>query len=134
MRARIAGAVVLAALSVACEPARRSTDPDFILLESQLSPSGRFRLVKYHYDIGALGYSRGFAAVTRPVFEGLNLRPYEIPDGYLAEGWSTKDELLLKTWKPYYDPDNTRTLTTGDELLGVRVVIVGALDQESFPR
>jgi hypothetical protein len=41
-----------------CGKAGRSTDPDFLLLESSRSPDGRFVLLVYHYDAGAFGCSR----------------------------------------------------------------------------
>src|SRR5216117_505550 len=68
MRGRIATLVVLmwCVTLVGCgSSARRSTDPDFILRVNSMSPNGELRLLEYQYDIGALGYSRTWWAVTR---------------------------------------------------------------------
>ena len=87
-------------------------------------------------NIGALGYSRTWWAVTPPRFEGLDLTPYEMPYGYMAVGWSPANELLVESWKPYYYSDCTvafsgftmqlctpPTLSTGDLFQGARVVV-----------
>ena len=98
MRGRIATLVVLmwCVTLVGCgSSARRSTDPDFILRVNSMSPNGELRLLEYQYDIGALGYSRTWWAVTPPRFEGLDLTPYEMPYGYMAVGWSPANELLV---------------------------------------
>ena len=71
-----------------------------------------------------------------PEFEGLDLRPYETPCGYMAVGWSPANDLLVESWKPYYYSDCTLafsgitiqvctspTLATGDSFHGVRVVV-----------
>ena len=122
---------------VACgSGSRSSTDADLILRVNSLAPNGKFRLLEYQYDIGALGYSRTWWAVTPPVFEGLDLTKYELPYGYMAVGWSPASELLVESWKPYYYSDctwafrsftievcKTPTLSSGDLFQGVRVVV-----------
>ncbi len=139
MRGRITTLVVLmwCVTLVGCgSSARRSTDPDFILRVNSMSPNGELRLLEYQYDIGALGYSRTWWAVTPPRFEGLDLTPYEMPYGYMAVGWSPANELLVESWKPYYYSDCTLafsgitmqlctppTLSTGDLFQGARVVV-----------
>jgi len=139
MRGRIATLVVLmwCVTLVGCgSSARRSTDPDFILRVNSMSPNGELRLLEYQYDIGALGYSRTWWAVTPPRFEGLDLTPYEMPYGYMAVGWSPANELLVERWKPDYYSNCTLafsgitmqlctppTLSTGDLFQGVRVVV-----------
>jgi len=50
-------------------------------------------------NIGALGYSRTWWAVTPARFEGLDLTPYEMPYGYMAVAWSPANELLVESWK-----------------------------------
>lgn len=72
---------------------RRSTDPAFILLESHPSPDKRFVLLVYHFDTGAFGYSRLWWAVTPTNYGGINLEPYELPDGYMGVGWAATGEL-----------------------------------------
>ena len=101
-----------------------------------MSPNVELRLLEYQYDIGALGYSRIWWAVTPLRFEGLDLTPYEMPYGYMAVGWSPANELLVESWKPYYYSDCTvafsgftmqlctpPTLSTGDLFQGARVVV-----------
>lgn len=123
-------------LVVCCSASRRSTDRDFVLVTDTLAPDGKARLLEYQYDIGALGYSRTWWAVTPAGFEGLNLADYELPYGYKAVGWSPAGELLVESWTPYYYSDctwafgrfkfevcTTPTLTSGDLFHGVRVVV-----------
>jgi hypothetical protein len=103
---------------------RRSTDPDFLLLERHPSPDNRFTLLVYRYDTGALGYSRVWWAVTPRNYEGVNLEPYELPDGYIAVGWAPTGELEVRPWTPYYYIQTKRTLKSGDEFRGVKVTLL----------
>src|SRR5438105_2276742 len=96
------------------EPERRATDPDFILLENIVSANQQFRILVYHYDTGAFGYSRAFWAVTPLDYHKLNLADYELPDGYEAKGWSEQNELLVQKWEPYYYRQKLGELKTGD--------------------
>ena len=148
VRGRIATLVMLmwCVTLVGCGlSARRSTDPDFILRVNSMSPNGELRLLEYQYDIGALGYSRTWWAVTPPRFEGLDLTPYEMPYGYMAVGWSPANELLVESWKPYYYSDCTLafsgitmqlctppTLSTGDLFQGARVVVTARKELASL--
>src|SRR5437773_12462978 len=141
MRGRIAILVVLmwCVTLVGCgSSARRSTDPDFILRVNSMSPNGELRLLEYQYDIGALGYSRTWWAVTPPRFEGLDLTPYEMPYGYMAVGWSPANELLVESWKslllfqlyPRLQRDHDATLYTTHPFHW-RLVSRGACRRES---
>ncbi len=101
------------------EAVRKATDPHFILLENELAPDGNARILTYHYDTGAFGYSRTWSAITPESFSDLNLVKFELPDGYLAEGWSGDGELLISKWTPYYfNEGEVREIEfkTGDKL------------------
>lgn len=103
---------------------RRSTDKDFILLESEISSNQKSTLLVYQYDTGALGFSRKWWAVVPVKYDDKNLAEYELPDGYKAIGWADNGDLLVKKWEPYYYLDENIDLVTGDFLNGVRMKII----------
>jgi hypothetical protein len=121
----VAALFVLALAAVtwymASREVRRATDDGFSMLEDKVSPDKKHRLLVYHYDTGAFGYSRAFWAVTPADYQNINLADYELPDRYMGEGWSEDGELLIKKWEPYYYPDEYIELETGAELYGVRI-------------
>jgi hypothetical protein len=127
--------VLLLAFSVtACDvfdkEKRRVTDDAFILLENLPSPNGQYRILVYHYDTGAFGYSRVWWAVTPNEYRELNLADYEIPDGYKTVRWSNEGELLVSKWEPYYYRQKLGELNTGDVFKNVNVRLVQKSDVE----
>lgn len=124
------GTVVMAP---GCGEARRSTDEAFVLRASHPSPDDRLVFLVYQYDIGALGFSRLWWAVTPADYAGINLVPFELPDGYQAVGWTPTGELQVRPWTPYYDKERTRTLRSGDEFGGVRIDLLPALEEGKPP-
>lgn len=109
------------------EAERRASDQHFILLGNELAPDGMSRIITYQYDTGAFGYSRTWSAITPESFQELNLVKFELPDGYIAEGWSPENELLISKWIPYYFAEGEVRkveLETGDKLHGRKIRIV----------
>jgi hypothetical protein len=107
-----------------CGEARRSTDPDLVLQEEHPSPDGRFVLLVYKVDHGALGYSRLWWAVAPARYQGVNLVRYELPDGYRGVGWAATGELQVRAWTPYYFKETSRELNSGDVFAGVKVQVL----------
>jgi len=101
------------------------------MLENTPSPNKQYRILIYHYDIGAFGYSRAFWAVTPYSYNDLNLIDYELPDGYLTKGWSEQNELLVERWEPYYYREKIVELKTGDLFQGVRIKLVEPLNSKN---
>lgn len=109
------------------EAVRKATDPHFILLGNEMAPDGNARILIYQYDTGAFGYSRAWWAITPESFSDLNLVKFELPDGYMAEGWSGDGELLISKWTPYYfNEGELREIEfkTGDKFHERRIRIV----------
>ncbi len=109
------------------EAVRKATDPHFILLGNELAPDGNARILIYQYDTGAFGYSRAWWAITPESFTDLNLVKFELPDGYMAEGWSPDGDLLISKWTPYYFTEGQMReieFNTGDRLHERRIRIV----------
>jgi hypothetical protein len=127
----LAGAYFLVSDFVLDEPERRATDHDFIMLDNTPSPNQKYRILIYHYDNGAFGYSRTFWAVTPFEYQNLNLANYEIPDGYQAKGWSAENDLLVEKWEPYYYRQKLGELRTGDLFKGVRVKLIESAQNKS---
>lgn len=100
---------------------RRVTDQDFEMMEDIPSPDGQHRILIYHYNTGALDFSRAWWAITPSEYRNLNLVDYEIPDGYKTAGWSGDGELLVEKWEPYYYRQKLGELKTGDVFKGVKV-------------
>lgn len=129
----LAAVLVVSYFFVDEEQERHITDSGFIMLENTLSPNQQNRILVYHYDIGATGYSRAFWAITPTDFQTLNLSPYELPDGYMAAGWSDEGELLVKKWEPYYYRQKFGELATGNFFKGVKVQLVEAEESMKSP-
>jgi hypothetical protein len=100
------------------------TDDAIIIYRDEISPESTHRLISYQYDFGAAGETRLWWAVLPYECEGLDLRGYDLPDGYKAIAWSDKNELLVQKWDPYYYMSDTVELNTGDIFKGVRIKIV----------
>lgn len=100
-------------------------DEDFILLSDQTSPNRRHRLLEYHFDHGAHGYSRIFWAIipTNTDTTKIDLTDYILPDGYKAISWRSTGEAVIEKWEPYYSKDDGTVLNTGDMYLGIRIVV-----------
>ena len=101
--------------------ARRATDKNFVLMESEPSPDGQHMRLVYMFDHGGLGYSRVWWAVLPINYEEFDLARFELPDCYKATGWSDSGSLIVEKWKPYYYPDKDVDLKTGDIVHGVRI-------------
>jgi len=106
------------------ETPRRVTDPDFIMLENTLSPNQQYRILIYHYDTGAFGYSRAWWAITPNLYQDIDLTEYELPDGYMTKGWSEQNEILVEKWELYYYRQKLGELKTGDIFQGVKVKLI----------
>jgi len=109
------------------ETERRATDEHFILLGNEVAPDGKSRIIVYQDDTGAFGYSRVWWAITPESFRELNLAKFELPDGYIAEGWSPEGELLISKWTPYYFAEGEERkveLDTGDMVHERKIRIV----------
>ena len=89
----IAAGSILFVLTACGVESRKDTDDDFVSLDNLLSPDGKTRIVVYHYDTGAFGYSRVWWAVVPAASRGVNLIPFELPDGYQAIGWSNEGDV-----------------------------------------
>jgi hypothetical protein len=111
------------------EPQRYARDRDFILLDAIVSPNNQHTLVIYQYDIGALGETRVWWAVTGIEYQNVNLAKYELPDGYEGIGWSKENDLLVSKWEPYYYRTKLGELNTGDTFNGVKVKLVEPVKQ-----
>jgi len=99
-------------------------DQDFALISEKISPNNEFVLIEYHFDIGALGYSRIFWAICPNEKQNkLNLKKYILPDGYKAIGWTEQNEAIVEKWEPYYYKSKNVTLTSGDIFKGVRIIV-----------
>lgn len=81
------------------------------------------KLITYKFDIGALGYSRIFWAVVPHEYSDINLRSYELPDGYKGIGWTERNELLIEEWKPYYFIEREFELNDGEFYKGAQIKI-----------
>jgi hypothetical protein len=106
---------------------RRARDEGFVMLRNELSPNGFHRLLIYQYDTGAFGYSRVWWAVTPENYSELDLVVYELPDGYLAKGWTMNGRLQISKWRPYYFTEGekeTVSIQSGDSFRGVTVELV----------
>jgi hypothetical protein len=110
---------------------RRISDPDFIMLENIPSPNEQHRILIYHYDTGALGYSRAWWAVTPSAYQDLDLTDYELPDGYMAKGWSSQNDLLVEKWEPYYYRQKLGELKTGEVFQGVKVKLLESANSKT---
>ncbi len=100
------------------------TDDAIIIYRDETSSDSTHRLISYQYNFGAAGETRMWWAVLPYECEGLELRGYDLPDGYKAIAWSDKNELLVQKWDPYYYMSDTVELNTGDIFKGVRIKIV----------
>ncbi len=109
---------------------RRFSFGDPIFLKNTLSPNGESRIIVYHYDNGATGYSRAFWAITPEKFQDYNLVEYELPDGYKTEGWTNENEIMISKWKPYYYIEEKVDIKTGDLFNGVKVKLVENSDDK----
>src|SRR5258708_6641713 len=105
-------------------PTTKITDDDLRIWRNTLSPNGRFRIVIYQHDTGALGYGRVFWAVTAENLDGTDLRKFKLPDGYRAEGWTNDSALEVSKWQPYYGISDSREIQDGDLFNGIRVKMV----------
>lgn len=96
-------------------------DDAFVLLTDSISPSGQFRYYEYQFDHGGYGYSRVFWAVTANTEEVLNLKEYNLPDGYRIIGWAGLNELQIEKWKPYYHIEEEVELKDGSIFKNVKL-------------
>lgn len=103
---------------------RKASGRTFILIDEKVSKDSKYKLISYKFDIGALGYSRIFWAVVPYQYHDLDLRSFELPDGYKGIGWSDNNELLAEEWKPYYHIERDYELSDGDFYKGVHVKII----------
>ncbi|ALJ00731.1 hypothetical protein [Rufibacter tibetensis] len=94
-------------------------DEMFILLTDSISPDKKHRIVEYQFDHGAHGYSRVFWAIAPTSKEKVNLRDYNLPDGYKSKGWTIGNEAVLEKWEPYYYKEEEVLLKSGDQYKGV---------------
>lgn len=117
---------VMAVFCAACSdpPGAKISDPDLRIWSNSISPNGRSRIVIYQRDIGALGYSRVFWAVTAAEPADADLAKFRLPDGYRAEGWSDAGELKVSKWQPSYGIHDSREIRDGDSFAGVKVKMV----------
>ena len=99
------------------------TNESFILLKDSVSPNGQFEYYEYQFDNGGLGYSRVFWAVINKTDEDLNLKKFNLPDGYRIIGWSSVNELEIEEWKPYYYKDEEVKLKDGSFFNNVKLKI-----------
>jgi hypothetical protein len=106
---------------------RKASDRTFILIDEKVSNDSKYKLISYKFDTGALGYSRIFWAVVPYQYHDLDLRSFELPDGYKGIGWSGKNELQAEEWKPYYHIERDFKLSNGDLYKGVHVKIISHL-------
>lgn len=118
----VAGGAVLRG-TLPTREVRRSTDPAFVLLESEPSPDGLHVRLAYKFDIGATGYSRLWWAVVPADHARVNLVEYELPAGFKATGWTGSGTLIVEAWDPYYFHDRRVELESGDILHGVTILM-----------
>lgn len=111
-------------ISVSCtspENPHYKSDPDFILLNEEISPNKDFKYYEYQFNTGAYGYSRVFWSIVNTDENNSDLSKSLIPDGYKIIGWSMDSELLLEEWEPYYYKSEEIKLLDGMELSGVKI-------------
>lgn len=99
------------------------TDNNFVLIIDSVSPNGQFKFYEYQFDNGGYGYSRLFWAVTNNTDEDINLKDFNLPDGYRIIGWTHQNELKIEKWEPYYKKDKEVELTNGFSFKNVKLKI-----------
>lgn len=128
----VAGVVVLR-ITLPTREFRRSTDPAFVLLESEPSPDGLHTRLTYKFDNGATGYSCVWWAVVPADHAGVNLVAYELPAGFRATGWTGSGSLIVEAWDPYYSHDRRVELKSGGTVHGVPILIPERVATASTP-
>ena len=103
---------------------KHSIDSSFVLVNNIPSPDNKHRIIEYKYDTGAFGYTRTWWAITPYKYKYVNLDKYNLPDGYIADGWSDQNEVLINIWEPYYGRKEIINLKTGDLFKGVKLLII----------
>ncbi len=95
------------------------------MLSDKPSPDKQYRMIEYHFDHGAFGYSRTFWAIIPKNADTtkLNLVDYIVPDGCKTKGWTANGEAIIENWEPSYDKETNVDLKTGDVFDGVKVVL-----------
>ena len=98
------------------------TDKHIVILEEKIAADGKHKIVSYHFDLGAMDYSRMYwAIIPSNLDKNEPLNDYILPDGYKALDWNGKDEVVLVKWTPYYYIKEEVKLQSGDEFNGVMV-------------
>jgi hypothetical protein len=103
---------------------RNASDSSFILIDEKISKDKKLKLITYKLDIGALGYSRIYWAVVPQQYRDLNLRSFELPDGYKGIGWTDRNQLLVEEWVPYYHIERQFKLNDGELYKGAQIKII----------
>lgn len=98
-------------------------DSNLVLMNVEISPDQKFKLVAYQFDRGGFGYSRVYWSVVPNDSTMFNLEEGIFPDGYRGLGWTKENELIIEKWEPYYYKDGDIDLTDKSLLNGVRIMI-----------
>ena len=99
------------------------SDSTFVLLNDSKSPDGTKKFFQYCFDIGALGYTRVFWAVTPIRDTSLDLSKGLLPDGYKIIGWTDSNQLLIEKWTPYYYKSDSVELKSGMRIFDTDIII-----------
>ena len=95
---------------------------DFVLIAESISPNKKHKYYEYQFDNGGMGYSRIFWSVIENVENESDLGKGLIPDGFKIKGWTTKNELILEKWKPYYEIKKME-LKSGTKINGIIITL-----------
>ncbi len=116
--------VTLAIYLVSSDPPIYSTDSNFRLISEVESRDDNFKIIEYNFDTGAFGYSRNFWAIVPKEHSDINLRNYQLPDGYKAIGWTSQNQAKIISWDPYYRVERSKDLESGEMINGVQIVLL----------
>ncbi len=97
-------------------------EADFVLISESISPNKKHKYYEYQFDNGGFGYSRVFWSVVENNKSQSELGKGLIPDGFRIKSWSSKSELILEKWKPYYEIKEAE-LKSGTKINGVKIVL-----------
>jgi hypothetical protein len=100
------------------------TDKTLIVLEEITSNNKENKIIKYVFDLGAIGDSRVFWAIIPTKFDKQEpINDFIIPDGYKAIGWTNKDEIILEKWEPYYYKNEIIEYKNGDKFNNLTLIL-----------
>lgn len=98
-------------------------EPNLNILSESNSPNQKYTYYEYQFDNGGFGYSRVFWSVIENKENKNDLKEGLIPSGYKIVEWNDENELILETWKPYYETKTTYELKDKTEFNGIKINI-----------